>query len=152
MRSIQATTLRRELFETLDRLAVEHEPVEIVRFKRPVAVLAPAPSLAASRRKPLIDLDAIAHFCKKHQARTFALFGSILRDDFDEHSDVDVVVDLDGRHLKFHEECRMLDELEFIFGRKVDMVLAESLASPKMNRHRRASIATTAKVVYDARS
>ena len=68
------------------------------------------------------------------------------------HSDVDVVVDLDGRHLKFHEECRMLDELEFIFGRKVDMVLAESLASPKMNRHRRASIATTAKVVYDARS
>jgi predicted nucleotidyltransferase len=152
VRSIQATTLRRELFETLDRLAVEHAPVEIVRFKRSVAILAPAPSLPASRRKPLIDLDAIAHFCKKHRAKTFALFGSILRNDFDEHSDVDVVVDLDGRHLKFHEECRMLDELEFIFGRKVDMVLAESLASSKMNRHRRASIATTAKVVYDARS
>jgi prevent-host-death family protein len=152
VKSIQATTLRRELFETLDRLAAEHEPVEIVRFKRPVAVLAPAPSLPASRRKPRIDLDAIAHFCKKHQVKTFALFGSILRDDFDKHSDVDVLVNLDGRHLKFHEECRMLDELELIFGRKVDMVEAASLASPKMNRHRRASIATTAKVAYDATS
>ena len=46
----------------------------------------------------------------------------------------------------------MLDELDLIFGRKVDMVQAGSLASPKMNRHRRASIATTAKVVYHATS
>jgi hypothetical protein len=46
----------------------------------------------------------------------------------------------------------MLDEIELIFGRKVDMVQAGSLVSPKMNRHRRASIATTAKVVYDATS
>jgi predicted nucleotidyltransferase len=46
----------------------------------------------------------------------------------------------------------LLDELDLIFGRKVDMVQVESLASPKMNRHRRASIATTAKVVYDATS
>ena len=152
MKSIQATELRKDLFETLDRLAAEREPVEILRFKRPIAVLAPSPSLPAGKRKPLIDLDAIARFCKKHQVKSFALFGSILRDDFDEHSDVDVLVDLDGRHLKFHEECRMLDELELVFGRKVDMVQAGSLASPKMNRHRRASIATTAKVVYDATS
>jgi predicted nucleotidyltransferase len=152
VKSIQATALRRDLFETLDRLAAEHEPVEIMRFKRPIAVLAPAPSLPAGKRKPLIDLDAISHFCKKHQVKSFALFGSILRDDFDEHSDVDVLVDVGGRHLKFHEECRMLDELELIFGRKVDMVQAATLASSTMNRHRRASIATTAKVIYDATS
>lgn len=152
VKSIQATALRRELFETLDRLAAKHEPIEIVRFKRPIAVLAPAPSLPASKRKPRIDLDAIARFCKKHQVKSFALFGSILRNDFDERSDVDVLVDLGERHLKFHEECRMLDELELLFGRKVDMVQAASLASPRMNRHRRASIATTAKVIYDATS
>ena len=152
MKSIQATALRRELFETLDRVAEDHEPVEILRFKRPIAVLAPSPSIPASKRKPLIDLDAISHFCKKHHIKSFALFGSILRDDFDENSDVDVLVDLDGRHLKFHEECRMLDELEIIFGRRVDMVQAESLASSHMNPHRRASIATTAKVVFDAAS
>jgi hypothetical protein len=152
VKSLQATALRKELFETLDRLAVVREPIEILRFKRPIAVLVPAPSLPADRRKPRIDLDAITHFCKKHQVKSFALFGSILRDDFDEHSDVDVLVDLDRRHLKFHEECGMLDELELIFGRKVDMVQAESLASTRMNRHRRASIATTARVLYDATS
>ncbi len=150
MKSIQATDLRRALFETLDRLAADREPVEIMRFKRPIAVLAPSPSLSAAKRKPLIDLDAISHFCKKHHAKSLALFGSILRNDFDENSDVDVLVDLDGRRLRFHEECRMLDELEIIFGRKVDMVQAENLASPRMNPHRRAAIAATAKVVYDA--
>ncbi len=152
MKPIQATDLRKDLFETLDRLAVDREPVEILRFKRPIAVLVPSPSLPGSRRKPLIDLDAISGFCKKYRVKSFALFGSILRDDFDENSDVDVLVDLDGRRLRFHEECRMLDDLEIIFSRKVDMVQAESLASPHMNPHRRASIATTAKVVYDAAS
>jgi predicted nucleotidyltransferase len=150
MKSIQATALRRDLFETLDRLAKDHAPVEILRPKRPIAVLASSPSIPA--RKPVIDLDAISHFCKKHHIKSFALFGSILGDDFDENSDVDVLVDLDGRRPKFHEECRMLDEIEIIFGRKVDMVQAESLASSHMNPHRRASIATTAKVVFDAAS
>jgi predicted nucleotidyltransferase len=78
----------------------------------------------------LIDLDAIARFCKKHQVKTFAPFGSILRDDFDEDSDVDVLVDLDGRHLKFHEECRMLDELELVFRRKVDSIPTNRSTSP----------------------
>ncbi len=150
MKSIQASHLRKGLFETLDRLAKDGEPVEIVRFKRPVAMLTSSPGLVKTRRKPLIDLDAISHFCKKHRIKSFALFGSILRDDFDEKSDVDVLIDLDGRHLGFHEECRMLDELEIIFDRKVDMVQAEALASSLMNRHRRASIEKTARVVYDA--
>jgi predicted nucleotidyltransferase len=152
VKSIQATDLRKDLFETLDRLATDREPVEVLRFKRPIAVLAPSPSLPATRHKPPIDLNAISQFCKRHNVKSFALFGSILREDFDENSDVDVLVDLNGRRLKFHEECRMLDELEVIFGRKVDMVQAESLASCHMNPHRRASIATTAKVVYDASS
>jgi len=36
--------------------------------------------------------DAIATFCKKWQITEFALFGSILRDDFRPDSDVDVLV------------------------------------------------------------
>ena len=84
--------------------------------------------------------------------KSLRIFGSVARDEASEHSDVDVLVDFNGRRLKFHEECRMLDELEIIFGRKVDLVQAESLASSHMNPHRRASIATTAKVVYDASS
>lgn len=152
MKVMQATDLRKGLFETLDRVAKDREPVEILRFKRSIAVLWPSPGLPANKRKPSIDLDAIAEFCKRHEVKSFALFGSVLRNDFDEKSDVDVLVDLDGRRVKFHEECRMLDELEVIFGRKVDMVSVETVDSPQMNPHRRASIQATARVIYHAAS
>jgi Predicted nucleotidyltransferases len=150
MKTMQATDLRRNLFRSLEEIAATRSPVEILRFKRSVAILTPSPELPAERRKPLVDLNAIARFCKDHQIKSFALFGSILRDDFDEHSDVDVLIDLQGRRLKFHEECGMLDELEIIFGRKVDMVQTDILNSPRMNEHRKLAITSTAKVVYDA--
>lgn len=149
METIQATDLRRELYQRLDQVERQGAPIEIVRFGRPVAVLGPAPSNRSSRRKPLIDLDAIAGFCKSHNLRAFWLFGSILGDDFDEESDVDVLVDSDGRPLGFHETCRMLDELESLFGRKVDLLTKTGVESPDMNPHRRNSILSTARLIYE---
>lgn len=150
MKAMQATELRKNLFSLLEQISVTRSPVEILRYKRSVAILTPSPQLPADRRKPLLDLNAISQFCEDHQIKSFALFGSILRDDFDDHSDVDVLIDIQGRRLKFHEECGMLDELEIIFGRKVDMVQRDVLNSPRMNEHRRIAITSTAQVVYDA--
>ena len=127
-----------------------HEPVEILRHGKPIAVLTPSVRLPAGARKPLLDLDAIAKFCQKHAVKSFAFFGSILRNDFDEKSDVDVLLDLEGRHLSFHEECRMLDELEALFGRKVDLVTKDALISPDFNPHLKDVIKKAAQVVYDA--
>src|SRR3990167_7653691 len=39
--------------------------------------------------------DKIADFCKKWKVQEFALFGSVLRDDFMPESDVDVLVDFE---------------------------------------------------------
>ena len=39
-----------------------------------------------------IDMGAIEAFCRKWNVREFALFGSVLRDDFRPDSDVDVLV------------------------------------------------------------
>lgn len=147
---MQATELRQHLSESLERVASDREPVEIRKHDRPVAILIPSPDLPPNRRKPPIDLDAIAKFCRKHAIKSFALFGSILRDDFCESSDVDVLVDLPGMGLDFHVECRMLDELEIIFGRKVDLVYKDILASPLMNKHRKISILESAQEVYRA--
>jgi predicted nucleotidyltransferase len=152
MKQMQATDLRKDLYRALEQIASSGEPIEILKHNRLVAFLAPGHLVQKSKRKPLLDLDAIASFCKRHQVTSFALFGSILRDDFNETSDVDVLVDIQGRRLKFHEECQMVDELELMFGRKVDMVPAHVLADPHMNEHRRASIASSAKVVYDAQA
>jgi predicted nucleotidyltransferase len=140
MQNVQATELRRELYRRLD---------EVLRFGRPVAVLAPAPSRRPTQRKPVIDLDAIAAFCARHGVRAFSLFGSILGDDFNEKSDVDVLIDTEGRSPGFHETCRMLDELEAMFGRKVDLLTRTAVESPDMNAHRRESILSTACLIYE---
>jgi predicted nucleotidyltransferase len=152
MKTMWATELRRDVYNTLEAVASSGEPIEIMKHNRCVAVLCPSTNKPKGKKKPLLDLDAIAAFCKRHQARRFSLFGSILRDDFDEKSDVDVLLDVRGRSLEFHEECRMLDELEAMFGREVDIVPEHVVGSPLMNKHRSDSIKATAKVVYDEAS
>lgn len=152
MKTVRATNLRKSLYETLEILKKDREPVEIVLGGETVAVLMPSPTLKSRKRKPLIDLDAVASFCKRHRIKSFALFGSILSDDFNEKSDVDVIVEPDSedRFIDFGEECLMVDDLEAIFGRKVDMLEKKSLA--RIHPARRESIESTAKVIYDAKS
>jgi hypothetical protein len=150
MKTVQATELRRELYERLDEIERRGAPIEVLRFGRPVAVLSPAASAARrSRRRPLIDLDAIADFCARHEVDAFSLFGSMLRDDFGPESDVDVLIDTGARTFGFHETCRMLDELEAMFGRKVDLLTRNAVEAPEMNAHRRASIVSTARLLYE---
>jgi predicted nucleotidyltransferase len=150
MRSLPATQLRKELFDRIDQIVRTRVPIEVLRFGRPVAVLAPAPSMPPARRKPPLDLDAIADFCRRYDVDAFSLFGSILRDDFDESSDVDVLLDT-RREPGFHETCRMLDELEAMFGRKVDMLTRRAVESPETNPHRRAHILSSARLIYERR-
>jgi len=149
MKTIQSATLRKDLFKILDQIGRHGETMEILKHDKPIAVLGPSVQVPAARRKPLIDLDAIAKFCKQHQIARFFFFGSILREDFDESSDVDVLVDTKGRHLKFREECSMLDLLEAMFGRKVDLVTKDAIESSAMNPHMRATILPSLRLVYD---
>lgn len=83
---------------------------------------------------------AVAAFCAKWQVTEFALFGSVLRDDFGPDSDVDVLVSFapDARHSLF-DLVRMEDDLRELFGRDVDLVTRRAVErSP--NEWRRQSI------------
>lgn len=146
MKTMQATELRKSLFDQLDLLEAGGEPVQIVRFKKPAALLVPVPPQTTSR-KPLIDLDAVATFCKRHSVRSFALFGSILTDHFDAESDVDVLVDLGDLHIDFRTMFKMIGELESMFMRKVDMVERSSLA--RLDPIRRRSIERSERIIYE---
>ena len=66
----------------------------------------------------------IAAFCDRWHVSEFALFGSVLRDDFDsEHSDIDVLVLFKpGARKGITEWLAMQDELTVLFQRKVDLV------------------------------
>jgi hypothetical protein len=79
-----------------------------------------------------VPLDAVNDVCRRWQVTEFALFGSVLRDDFGPDSDVDVLVAFspEARHSLF-DLVRMEDELRAIFGRRVDLVTDKSLSETK---------------------
>src|SRR6266568_8171849 len=73
------------------------------------------------RAKLTISTHQLEAFCRRHHIRKFALFGSVLRDDFGPDSDVDVLVEFEPgarTGLRFFE---MEQELSQIIGRKVDL-------------------------------
>jgi hypothetical protein len=97
-----------------------------------------------------IPEERIAEFCEKWQIQEFALFGSVLSDDFKPNSDLDVLV-------TFHENAkptlfdvvRMEKELIELFGREVDLVSRRGLEFSR-NYLRRNAILSSAETVYAA--
>src|SRR5512138_4000802 len=93
-----------------------------------------------------IDRERVADFCRRHQVRRLALFGSVLRDDFRPDSDVDVLVEFAPEsHAGLFELARMEAELAELVGRKVD------LRTPaELSRYFRDEVLATAEVQYAA--
>lgn len=97
-----------------------------------------------------IPQEEIAAFCERWGVSEFALFGSVLRDDFTDDSDVDVLVEFpDGPTPGLFGFVRMADELEELFGRKVDLVTRASVEQSP-NYIRRKAVLESAQVVYAA--
>jgi len=66
--------------------------------------------------------DQIAGFCSKNHILKFAYFGSILRDDFNSDSDIDILIELDpDARIGLLEMAKMEIELSEMIGRKVDL-------------------------------
>lgn len=94
-----------------------------------------------------IPRTQIEAFCQRWKIREFSLFGSVLRDDFRPDSDVDVLVSIEENSgLGLWDLTTMVDELEAIFGRKVDLVEEKGLRNP----FRRHAILNSKEVVYAA--
>ena len=95
-----------------------------------------------------IPKEKIAEFCQKWEIKEFALFGSVLRDDFGPESDIDALVAFseDSRHTLF-DLVHMQEELEQIFGRKVDLVSRRGIESSR-NYLRRNAILNSAEAIY----
>jgi predicted nucleotidyltransferase len=72
-------------------------------------------------RRLSVEQDKIADFCRKHHIRRLAFFGSVLRDDFDSASDVDVLVEFEAGHIPGLAFFAMEKELSELLGRTVDL-------------------------------
>ncbi len=109
-----------------------------------------SPKQWGSPQKPEIPQAKIADFCHRWQIAEFALFGSILREDFRPDSDVDVLVKFSpATHWTLFDMVHMHDELKQIFKREVDLVSRRGLEFGR-NPIRREAILSSAKVIYVA--
>lgn len=97
-----------------------------------------------------IPYDKVEAFCRKWKITEFALFGSVLRDDFRPDSDVDVLVRFAPDHRwTLFDLADMEDELQAIFGRPVDLTDWEGIEQSP-NYIRRRLILSTLEPVYAA--
>ncbi len=100
-----------------------------------------------------LPLEAIARVCEKYGVSELAVFGSVLRDDFDpQRSDVDFLVrfidnDAGDWGSKYMD---MREEFEAILGRKVDVVSWRGIQE-STNPYRRNHILKHARRVYEIR-
>lgn len=101
--------------------------------------------------KVFIDYDRILAACQKWQIIEFALFGSVLRDDFQlDKSDVDVLVVFHpDAHWTLLDLVDIEDDFKNIFGRAVDLVERGSIEQSH-NSLRKKEILGSLKVVYAA--
>jgi predicted nucleotidyltransferase len=95
-----------------------------------------------------LPIEKIAEFCDRWQVTEFALFGSVLRDDFRPDSDIDVMVQF---HSEAHPTFRTLDQMEAdlktIFHRDIDLITRQGILTSR-NYLRRHEILSSAQVIY----
>jgi len=94
-----------------------------------------------------IDRRAIEALCSQYAIREFSFFGSAIRDDFHEKSDVDVVVSFfESADISLFDIIDLGQDLEKMLNRPVDIVEKEGLKNPI----RRKRILETMETVYAA--
>lgn len=93
-----------------------------------------------------IDGGALASFGERHCVRRLAAFGSVLRDDFHEGSDVDLLIEFNpGRTPGLLTIAAMEIELGEMLGREVDFRTMGDLS-----RYFRDDVAASARELYAA--
>ncbi|MBW4521009.1 MAG: nucleotidyltransferase family protein [Scytolyngbya sp. HA4215-MV1] len=90
---------------------------------------------------PAIDIpqQKVADLCQRWKITEFALFGSVLREDFHPESDIDVLVTFAPEAAwTLFDHVEMQDELGVLFGRKVDLVSRRGIERSRNDRRRQA--------------
>jgi len=94
------------------------------------------------------NLERLGRFCRERGIARLDLFGSALRDDFCDESDVDLLATFrSDAHPTLLDWADMQEKLAEMFGRPVDLVSRRAIEKSR-NRYRKHSILTTATPIY----
>ena len=97
-----------------------------------------------------IQEEQLKEICKRYLIEELSIFGSALREDFNDSSDVDLLY-------TFHETAshslfdvvRIKEEFEKLFGRSVDLISRRAIEKSR-NEFRKKAILTNTKIIYAA--
>ncbi|MEN8447484.1 MAG: nucleotidyltransferase domain-containing protein [Cyanobacteria bacterium J06555_13] len=96
-----------------------------------------------------ISAETVSTFCQKWGIVSMALFGSILRADFDNNSDIDILIAFSPTARQgLLTLSQIKRELESVVQRSVDIAVKESIEE-STNWIRKREILATAKTVYE---
>ncbi len=92
-----------------------------------------------------IPTDLLSAICRQYGVKRMALFGSVLRDDFEEKSDIDILVEFEDGRTPGLSFFTLQNELSKAFGRDVDLNTA-----PSLSHYFRAEVIDSARVIYES--
>lgn len=94
-----------------------------------------------------LNNNDIAVLCKKYSINELSIFGSSIRDDFNQNSDIDILVSFDkNAEITLFDIMELEKEISKLVNREVDVVEKESLKNPiRKNR-----ILSTREIIYAA--
>ena len=97
-----------------------------------------------------VEASELINFCQQKQILELSVFGSVLREDFKEPSDIDFLVVFDPQiKLSLMDLVGIQYELSELIGRKVDLVERRSIENSH-NWIRRKNILEAATLIYES--
>ena len=78
------------------------------------------------------NINLIKKLCEKYRVRTFSAFGSVTREDFNENSDIDFVVDFDENDPFVYTDLyfQLKENLEQLLKRQIDLIEERGIKNP----------------------
>ena len=94
-----------------------------------------------------LNYDDVLYLCKKYCIIELSIFGSSIRDDFTQNSDIDILVSFAPiSQITLFDIIELENEFSILLNRKVDIVEKESLKNPI----RKNKILSTREIIYAA--
>lgn len=78
------------------------------------------------------NLDELNKLCAKYDVKSMYIFGSVLKRDFNQDSDIDILVDFKELSIEQYTDnyFDLHHDLEKLLGRKIDLITERSLTNP----------------------
>lgn len=78
------------------------------------------------------NINKLTMLCKQHKVKELYIFGSILKEEFNDLSDVDFLVQFDDIDILdyFNNYMDFKENLESLFGRQIDLLENQAIRNP----------------------